>query len=277
MENLSKNVLITGAATGVGLATAKVLSQAGYKVFATAMPGQDVSELSQITNVEIIEADLANEASINSLIDIVKRKDRIDAIVSNAGIAVPGPIECISIEEIKLQYQINVFAPMRLVQGLLPKLRESKGRMIFIGAGQGRVCLPFGGPYGSSKAALAAITDSLRAEIHDSGIRVSVIEPGAIKTGILESSKDRWNKILASLPKHLLERYKSSMEKTFKTSEDAFKNATTPIEFAKEIFKILNSENPKPRYLIGKEAKALAFISILPASWRAKLILRLVK
>lgn len=277
MGNLSKSVLITGAATGVGLATAKVLSQAGYKVFATAMPGQDISELSQITNVEIIEADLANETSINSLIDMVKRKDRIDAIVSNAGIAVPGPIECISIEEIKLQYQINVFAPIRLVQGLLPKLRESKGRMIFIGAGQGRVCLPFGGPYGSSKAALAAITDSLRAEIHDSGIRVSVIEPGAIKTGILESSKDRWNKILSSLPKPLLERYKSSMEKTFKTSEDAFKNAITPIEFAKEIFKILNSENPKPRYLIGKEAKALAFISILPASWRAKLILRLVK
>jgi NAD(P)-dependent dehydrogenase (short-subunit alcohol dehydrogenase family) len=241
------------------------------------MPEQDISELSQITNVEIIEADLANETSINNLIDMVKRKDRIDAIVSNAGIAVPGPIECISIEEIKLQYQINVFAPMRLVQGLLPKLRESKGRMIFIGAGQGRVCLPFGGPYGSSKAALAAITDSLRAEIHDSGIRVSVIEPGAIKTGILESSKDRWNKILSSLPKPLLERYKSSMEKTFKTSEDAFKNAITPIEFAKEIFKILNSENPKPRYLIGKEAKALAFISILPASWQAKLILRLVK
>jgi NAD(P)-dependent dehydrogenase (short-subunit alcohol dehydrogenase family) len=277
MGNLSKNILITGAATGVGLATTKVLSQAGYKVFATAMPEQDISELSQITNVEIIEADLANETSINNLIDMVKRKDRIDAIVSNAGIAVPGPIECISIEEIKLQYQINVFAPMRLVQGLLPKLRESKGRMIFIGAGQGRVCLPFGGPYGSSKAALAAITDSLRAEIHDSGIRVSVIEPGAIKTGILESSKDRWNKILSSLPKPLLERYKSSMEKTFKTSEDAFKNAITPIEFAKEIFKILNSENPKPRYLIGKEAKALAFISILPASWQAKLILRLVK
>lgn len=277
MENPSKNILITGAATGVGFAISQVLSQAGHIIFATAMPGQDISELNKITNVEIIEADLANDTSINNLIDIVKRKDRVDAIISNAGIAVPGPIECIAIEEIKLQYEINVFAPMRLVQGLLPKLRESKGRIIFIGAGQGRVCLPFGGPYGSSKAALAAITDSLRAEIHDSGIAVSVIEPGAIKTGILQSSKDRWASTLASLSQPLLERYKSSMEKTFKTSENAFKSAITPIKFAEEISKILNSENPKPRYLIGKEAKALAFISILPAKWRAKLILRLVK
>ena len=277
MESLSKNILITGAATGVGLAISQVLSQSGHNIFATAMPGQDISELSKITNVEIIEADLANDTSINNLIDTVKRKDRVDAIISNAGIAVPGPIECIAIEEIKLQYEINVFAPMTLVQGLLPKLRESKGRIIFIGAGQGRVCLPFGGPYGSSKAALSAITDSLRAEIHDSGIRVSVIEPGAIKTGILQSSKDRWASTLASLSQPLLERYKSSMEKTFKTSENAFKSAITPLEFAKEISKILSSENPKPRYLIGKEAKALAFIAILPAKWRAKLILRLVK
>lgn len=277
MESSCKNILITGAATGIGLETVKVLTKAGHMVFATAMPGQDISELSKVINVEIIEADLANEASINNLIETITRKDRVDAIISNAGIAIPGPIECIEIEQIKLQYEINVFAPMKLVQGLLPKLRESKGRMIFIGAGQGRVCLPFGGPYGSSKAALAAITDSLRAEIHDSGIRVSVIEPGAVKTGILESSKDRWSKILSSLPQPLLERYKLSMEKTFKTSEEAFKKAITPSEFAQEIFKILNTENPKPRYLIGREAKALAFISILPARWRANLILKLVR
>ena len=274
---MSKTVLITGAATGIGLAATKVLSRAGYNILATAMPGQDVSELNKIKSVQIIEVDLSNESSIDGLIEIVQKSGRLDAIVSNAGIAVPGPIECIPMEQIKLQYQINVFAPMRLVQGLLPQLRETKGRMIFIGAGQGRVCLPFGGPYGSSKAALASITDALRAEIHDSGIYVSVIEPGAIKTGILESSKNRWVQVLSGLSQEHLERYKSSMEKILNTSEGAFKSAISPDEFAQYILKILECKKQKPRYLIGREAKALAFVSILPARWRAYLLTRFTK
>lgn len=277
MTKTEKRVLITGAATGIGLAATNLLSQAGYHVLATAMYGQNTSELDKIENVQIMEVDLSNENSINNLIEAVQKRGRLDALVSNAGIAVPGPVECIPMEQIKLQYQINVFAPIQLVKGLLPQLRETKGRMIFIGAGQGRVCLPFGGPYGSSKAALAAITDALRAEIYHSGIHVSLIEPGAIKTGILESSKNRWATILSGLSQTYLERYKLSMEKTFQSSEKAFKSAMTPGEFAQYILKTLECKSPKPRYLIGREAKALAFISMLPARWRAHLLTRLVK
>ncbi len=274
---VTKTVLITGAATGVGLAATKLLSQEGYNILATAMPGQDTSELNQINNLRIIEVDLSDDSSIEELIETVKKSHRLDAIVSNAGIAVPGPIECMPMEHIKQQYQINVFAPLRMVQGLLPQLRESNGRMIFIGAGQGRVCLPFGGAYGSSKAALAAFTDALRAEIYDSNIDISVIEPGAIKTGILETSKNRWATVLAGLSPTDLDRYKSAMEKTFHTSEEAFQSAMTSDEFAQYILKILESKSPKPRYLVGREAKALAFIALLPARWRAALLTRLVK
>lgn len=272
-----KTVLITGAATGVGLAAAKLLSQKGYFILATAMPSQDTTELNSMSNLRIIEVDLSDECSIDKMIEVVHKHGRLDAIVSNAGIAVPGPMECMPMNLIKLQYQINVFAPMRLVHGLLPLLGETKGRMLFIGAGQGRVCLPFGGPYGSSKAALAAITDALRSELHNSGICVSVIEPGAIKTGILETSKNRWATVLSGLSQTYLERYQSAMEKTFQTSERAFRSAMTSDEFAQYILKILEIKKPKPRYLVGREAKALAFISILPARWRAALLTRLVK
>jgi NAD(P)-dependent dehydrogenase (short-subunit alcohol dehydrogenase family) len=230
--NATKTVLITGAATGVGLAATKLLSQKGYYILATAMPGQDTAELNNIRNLRIIEVDLSVERSIDELIEAVHKHGNLDAIVSNAGIAVPGPMECIPMELIKLQYQINVFAPMRLVYVLLPLIRESKGRMIFIGAGQGRVCLPFGGPYGSSKAALAAITDALRTELYNSGIYISVIEPGAIKTGILETSKNNWATVLSGLSQTDLDRYKSAMEKTFQTSERAFQSAMTSDEFA---------------------------------------------
>jgi NAD(P)-dependent dehydrogenase (short-subunit alcohol dehydrogenase family) len=273
----TKTVLITGAATGVGLAATKLLSQKGYHILATAMPGQDTAELKRMCNLQIIEVDLSDESSIDKLIEVVHNQGKLHAIISNAGIAVPGPMECMPMELIKLQYQINVFAPIRLVQGLLPQLRETKGRMIFIGAGQGRVCLPFGGPYGSSKAALAAITDALRAEIHNSGIDISVIEPGAIKTGILETSKNRWASVLSGLSQTDLERYKSAMEKTFQTSERAFQSAMTSDEFAQDILKILECKSPKPRYLVGREAKALAIIAILPARWRVALLARLVK
>lgn len=230
-----------------------------------------------MSNLRIIEVDLSDECSIDKMIEVVHKHGRLDAIVSNAGIAVPGPMECMPMNLIQLQYQINVFAPMRLVHGLLPLLRETKGRMIFIGAGQGRVCLPFGGPYGSSKAALAAITDALSSELHNSGIYVSVIEPGAIKTGILETSKNRWATVLSGLSQTDLERYQSAMEKTFQTSERAFRSAMTSDEFAQYILKILEIKKPKPRYLVGREAKALAFITILPARWRAALLTRLVK
>ena len=230
-----------------------------------------------MSNLRIIEVDLSDECSIDKMIEVVHKHGRLDAIVSNAGIAVPGPMECMPMNLIQLQYQINVFAPMRLVHGLLPLLRETKGRMIFIGAGQGRVCLPFGGPYGSSKAALAAITDALSSELHNSGIYVSVIEPGAIKTGILETSKNRWATVLSGLSQTDLERYQSAMEKTSQTSERAFRSAMTSDEFAQYILKILEIKKPKPRYLVGREAKALAFITILPARWRAALLTRLVK
>lgn len=272
----TKKILITGAATGVGLATTRILSNSGYHVLATAMPQQDTSELQMLNNVQVFEVDLSDEQSIDALIKTIQNYGSIDAFISNAGIAVPGPVECVPIDQIKLQYQINVFAPIQLVQGLLPQLRETKGRLIFIGAGQGRVSLPFGGPYGSSKSAITSITDALRTEIHDSGIFVSVLEPGAIKTDILHKSKERWEKIVSGLTQEQSQRYQTSIIKTFQTSEKAFLNAMTPDDFALQIKNILENKKPKPRYAIGKEAKVLVFLSMLPAKWRAKLLIRLM-
>lgn len=263
--------LVTGAATGIGLATVKALVAAGWRVYATALPGQDTTDLAG-KDIEVVEVDLTDEQSTAELLKAVTREDRLDAFVSNAGIAVPGPLEYVPIDQLRLQFEVNALAPMRLAQGLLPSLRAGRGRMVFMGAGQGRVALAFGGPYGASKSALAALTDSLRAEVAASGVAVSLIEPGAVRTGILESSRERALALLATLPEDAAQQYRAPLLATFARSEAAFQKALPPQELAKLVLRILASPKPRPRYLVGREAKALAVIALLPARWRARLV-----
>lgn len=267
-------VLITGAATGIGLATAGALAADGWRVLGTALPGQSIAGLSAVPGVIVIEADLTDEASLARLIHHVHGETRLRALVSNAGFAVVAPVEGIPAEELRAQFELNTIAPIRLAQALLPQLRSTGGRLVFVGAGQGRVALPFGGPYGASKSALAALTDALRLEIADSGVNVSLVEPGAVRTGILADSRTRAAALLESLPLELALRYREPLHATFVRSEATFDSALPPEEIARLIGRILTSRSPKPRYLIGREAVALAILAALPARWRSALLVR---
>lgn len=266
-------VLITGAATGIGLATARLLTADKWRVVGTAVPGQDSSAL-RATGARIIEVVLTDRSSLDALIDVVSALPRLDALVSNAGIAIPGPAEGLTAEELQIQFELNAIAPLLLAQGVLPHLRATRGRIVFVGAGQGRVALPFGGPYGASKAALASLADALRTEIADTGVTVSLIEPGAVRTDILTTSRTRGTTVLDRLPDDLANRYREPMLATFTQSEKAFRRAIPPERLAHLIRRILTAANPKPRYLIGREAVVLAFLALLPARRRARLIAR---
>lgn len=273
-----KTALITGAATGIGLAATQKLAKEGWFVFATAMPEQSTANLRQAVALEqIIEVDLTQSQSVQTLIDIIRQHGRLDAVISNAGIAIPGPIEEVSMEDLKRQFEVNVFAPIHLVRAFLPLLRKSHGRLIFIGAGQGRVALPFGGPYGGSKAALAALTDALRSEVAQMNISVSLIEPGAVKTPILKVAQARSEALLANMSSAARNYYEKPFKKVLKASEKAFQSAAAPEKIADLIYTILTVRRPKPRYLFGKEAVALALIAVLPTRWRAALILKIIK
>lgn len=265
--------LVTGAATGIGLAIARVLAAHGWQVVGTALPDQDAAALRD-AGATVVEVDLTVPSSLAELTRTVADLPRLDALVSNAGIAVSGPVEGLTAEDLQLQFELNTIAPMVLAQGALPQLRATRGRMVFVGAGQGRVALPFGGPYGASKAALAALTDALRAEIVDSRVAVSLIEPGAVRTDILTSTRERGLALLDRLPRDLAERYQEPMLATFAQSEKAFQRAPTPDKLSQLVLRILTTPKPKPRYLIGREAGALAFLALLPAAVRARLISR---
>lgn len=269
------SVLVTGAATGIGLAIARRLAAHDWHVVGTAMPDQDPAALSD-AGATVAEVELTVPSSLTDLTRSVCAMARLDALVSNAGIAVPGPLEGLSADDLRLQFELNAVAPMALVQGVLPQLRATRGRMVFVGAGQGRAALPFGGPYGASKAALAALTDALSAEIADSGVSVSLIEPGAVRTEILTTSRERGLALLDRLPQHIAERYRDPMIATFARSEKAFQRALSPDKLSHLVLHILTTPKPKPRYLIGREATTLALLAVLPAAWRAKLIARVI-
>lgn len=269
--------LLTGAATGIGLATAWALSADGWRVLATALPGQDITVLGDVPGVVVIEADLTDETSRTRLIHLVHGEPELTALVSAAGFAIAGPMEGIPADQLRAQFELNTIAPMLLAQALLPQLRETRGRMVFVGAGQGRVALPFGGPYGASKAALAALTDALRLEILDTGVRVSLIEPGAVRTGILTDTSERALTLLDRLPRDVAERYRAPLRATFARSQAAFVNALPAEEIARVITRVLAAPAPKPRYLIGREAVGLAVLATLPARWRTALISRVMR
>lgn len=275
-----KTILVTGAASGVGLAIAQALLANGFSVLAAIQPGQDASALAVRGALALIEADLSEDAGIDRLVETVRRQGRLDCIVSNAGIAVPGPLELVPPEDLHLQFQINTFAPVRIIQGLLPLLRASRGRIVVIGAGQARACLPCGGPYGASKAAASALMDSLRAEVAAFGVTVSVVEPGAIKTGILKSSREKWAQIYADgqagVGSAVSGQYAAAMEKSFAASARAFENAMAPEDFAQTVLRIITGKKPRPRYLVGREARALALVARLPDGLRAALMRKMV-
>ncbi|MEU3273529.1 SDR family NAD(P)-dependent oxidoreductase [Saccharomonospora sp. NPDC006951] len=268
--------LVTGAATGIGLATAQALVSADWKVLGTAMPGQETAEL-ESAGATVISVDLTVESDRERLFRTVGEEPRLDALISNAGMAAPGPLEALPDDSIRVQIELNSIVPALLAKAVLPALRQSRGRMVFIGAGQGRVALPFGGPYGASKAALALLTDALRAEVASSGVSVSLIEPGAVRTGIMTESKARGRQLLEDLPPDIAARYSRGMTATIEQAERAFATALAPDDLAKQVVRILSARKPKPRYLIGREAVGLAILAQLPARLRARVVARLAK
>ncbi|GAA5100400.1 hypothetical protein GCM10025760_37680 [Microbacterium yannicii] len=179
--------------------------------------------------------------------------------------------------DLRRQFEVNAIAPLLLASALAPKLRTSRGKIVFIGAGQGRVALPFGGGYGASKAALASLADALRAELSDTGIAVSVIEPGSVATGIFHESRHTAMKVLDGMTPELSARYRAPLEAVLAKSARAMASALPASRIGDLVAEIADSAAPKPRYLIGRDAWALASIAVVPARIRAAIVQRLMR
>jgi len=263
-------VLVTGASSGIGRATATVLALAGWRVFAGVRDLNVGTELAtsdaSAGSIEAVRLDVTDEGSIATAKDsIVERLggDRLSGLVNNAGIGFGGPLEFVRLDDLREQLEVNVIGQVAVTQGMLPHLREGRGRIVLISSDNGRWAPPFMGPYVASKFALEGIGDALRLELRRSGVSVSIIEPGSIKTSIWDKGLNKLDDL--DLPPESTSIYGDVACVLRRGLEQGEKNAIPPERVAEAIQDALTAKRPKARYRVGRDAKAMiALRSLLP-------------
>lgn len=279
----SDAVLITGASTGIGAACALALDKIGYRVFAGVRKSTDGESLQQKAGPRLmpVRLDVTDEATILAASHTVRAmmgEAGLAGLVNNAGIGVAGPIEVLPLDDWRRQFEVNVFGLISVTQTFLPLIRQGRGRIINMGSIAGRAAMPFMAPYSASKYALEALTDALRIEVQPWGIRVAIIEPGAIATPIWKKTRketDAWD---ASWSPELKALYQEGFTRVKETATEAGERAQPAGLVAEAVIHALRSRFPRTRYLVGSDAKIRARLAaLLPDLVNDWLITRIVK
>jgi len=255
---MKKVILVTGASSGIGKATAQKLIGEGHIVYGAARRIDKMKDLEEAGG-HAIQLDVTSDSDISTGIKkIIEEQGRIDVLVNNAGYAVYGPVENVSIEDARRQFDVNIFGLARITQEVIPFMRQQKsGKIINISSVGGKIYTPFGAWYHATKHALEGWSDCLRLELKDFGIDVVIIEPGIIKTEFGDVMYEPMMERAKSGPysettKLLAEATKSSYDKPGQSSP--------PSVIAETISKAIKAEKPKTRYAAGKLAKPLLFM-----------------
>ncbi len=258
MSTKSKVVLITGASSGIGAATAQRLAREGFKVYATARNIDAIASLASL-GCETLALDVTDEASMRTAVmEIEAREGPIDALINNAGYSQSGALEPLSIDAVRRQFETNVFGPLRLTQLVLPGMREARwGRIVNLSSMGGKLTFPGGGAYHASKYALEAISDALRFEVKGFGIDVVTIEPGLIRTGFADAA------VSSIASANRADPYASFNAALAKATKDAYRKGPlarlggTPDDVAAVILRALKARKPKARYQVTASAHVL--------------------
>ncbi len=263
-------VVITGASTGIGAACAFACAKAGMTVFAGVRTDDAGERLVKAggTRIVPVHLDVTEAKSINEAAEIVRRRVGLLGLwglVNNAGVAIGSPLECIPIEQLRKQLEVNVIGQVAVTQAFLPLLRQARGRIVNMGSIAGRGTIPVMGPYSASKHALEAVTDALRLELSPWGIEVSIVEPGAIATPIWEKSTKTGEELAAAAGAEAHALYGGMVQRVKDAVADAAKQAISAEAVADVVLHALTAPRPKTRYLVGTDARIrAAMIKWLP-------------
>jgi len=252
----SKAVLITGCSTGIGRATAERMASAGYTVYATARRMESIEDL-EAKGCRTLALDVNDEDSMSAAVAAVEEAEgAVDALVNNAGYSQSGAVESIDLDEVRRQFETNVFGLIRMSQLVLPGMRaRGAGRIVNIGSMGGKLTFPGGGVYHATKYAVEAISDAMRFEVKGFGIDVVLLEPGLITSEFAAAATTSITE--ATNAEGPYASFNTAVgAKTVGTYEGGLgKLGGTPAAVAKVVEKALTRKRPRPRYAITPSAK----------------------
>lgn len=261
----SELIVVTGASTGIGAASARELARKGFHVLAGVRREVDADAL-RADGIEPYILDITMPSDVAAIADRVARDPQrrpLRALVNNAGIAVNSPVETLPIDQWRRQFEVNLFGHIAMTQALLPALLLSSGTVVNISSVGGKVVLPTYGAYAGSKFALEAASDALRREVAELGIKVVVVEPGAVKTDMAERGIATAEALMARLTDAQLARYGDLIAAVTAQARSFGEDGVSAEHAARVIARAATASRPRPRYTIGRDAAILVRISRL--------------
>lgn len=259
------SVLVTGAGRGIGLAITEHMSGKGWDVYATARSTEALESLDRVPHVHPIELEITDRSAIAALPGLLP--DELNGVVNNAGIVVNGPVEGLALDDLTKQLDVNVISQIAVTQAVLPKIRASRGRVVFISSISGLFTTPGTGAYNASKYAIESLADALRMELRPWKIPVSLIEPGPIRTDIWTDVLVEHDRMVEQLADDHRRLYAPHLAGTRKLLARMQKFAADPSKVTKAVDHALTSKRPKARYLLDFPSRAQkALVAITPTA-----------
>ena len=265
-------IVITGASTGIGRASAVALAEHGFRVFGGVRTQDSAEELSsRHEKLTPLFLDVTRGDQISAAAVTVRDRlqgEPLAGLMNNAGIFLAGPLEFLTPEDLRRQLEVNVVGMVAVTQAFLPQLRESAGRLVLTGSVSGILTTPLVGGYCLSKAAVESMADSFRQELRTAGIQVSLLQLGAIETPMWDKTEYEAQAFVEAAAPTLRERYGPLIDKVMAMNEDYRSQAVSADEAAQTAVRAFTARHPKARYLMGGNALPQLWISALPSRWR---------
>jgi len=256
-SDYNKNVVVvTGSSTGIGYETSVMLARNGFLTYATMRnlnKSEGIKSIATKENlpIHIKQLDVTDHISVKNAVEAISSETgRIDILVNNAGYGLNGAFEDLAMDEIKAQYETNLFGLIRTTQAVLPIMRRQKsGTIVNISSGAGRFGFPGSSAYVSTKFAVEGLSESMSYELEPFGIKVVLVEPGVIKTNFVDGM------VIAKKSQDPKSPYSQIIQKMVTVLEDMMKNGSTPDLVAKVVLNAVTSQNPSLRYLAGNDVE----------------------
>jgi NAD(P)-dependent dehydrogenase (short-subunit alcohol dehydrogenase family) len=254
----NKVAVVTGSSTGIGFETALLLARSGFNTYASMRDlkkSKNIAEIAKTENLPltVVQLDVKDDTSVKGAISkIIAESKRIDVLVNNAGYGLFSPLEDVTLDQVKEQFETNFFGAIRVMHEVIPTMRRQRnGTIINVSSLVGRIGLPVSSAYVATKFALEGLSESMRYELNEFGINIILIEPGVIKTNFIENLKTADTTLQSESP------YAGLVDRISKEFGKMMDNSSSPKLVAEAILQAITSNEPKIRYVVGDDAESM--------------------